>query len=342
MKREPLDNQNAIASTISNLKDRLADKLGSALERHKSAQFSFSCEQFLTKASTLGSTLQDRKRELFVATTVFLQQRDLLQWTKHLMAGAASEYDRAMDDVFRTTHIAGAEHRLFDGGHTILGSLEAVKDVHGGDIHYFEWVHAYMKDLTTPMGMPYVTLDQRDYDRWVENFAGKIPGVDSKYLYDLLTFDAMEIIATGFSLAAVWFAFKKEDKEKVAQILGAMGISSITAANPVMGLATIFVTAYAYWRHGGINLAEVAKGGGLAAFSAFMFSIMGLPVLVEFGIVVSLSIILRNYIFDNPEFYEWLRSKLQQTLAAGLDSFDYESFLSWIPIYDASRWATQK
>jgi hypothetical protein len=43
-----------------------------------------------------------------------------------------------------------------------------------------------------------------------------------------------------------------------------------------------------------------------------MFSIMGLPVLVEFGIVVSLSIILRNYIFDNPEFYEWLKSKFQK------------------------------
>jgi len=32
--------------------------------------------------------------------------------------------------------------------------------------------------------------------------------------------------------------------------------------------------------------------------SAFMFSIIGLPVRVEFGIVVSLSIALRNYIFE--------------------------------------------
>ena len=188
-----------------------------------------------------------------------------------------------------------------------------------------------MKDLTTPMGMPYVTLDHRDYEGWVDNFADKIPGVDRKYLYDLLTFDVMDIIATGFSLAAVWFAFKKEDKKRVAQILGAMGISSITAANPIMGLATIIVTAYAYWRHGGIKLAEVAQGGGLAAFSAFMFSIMGLPVLVEFAIVVSVSIILRNYIFDNEAFIKWLRSKLQQALEASLEHFDSEWLLSWIP-----------
>jgi hypothetical protein len=67
-----------------------------------------------------------------------------------------------------------------------------------------------------------------------------------------------------------------------------------------------------------------------------MFSIMGLPVLVEFGIVVSLSIILRNYIFHNPEFYEWLKSKFQQALAASVNQFDSEWFFSWIPAYGAS------
>ncbi len=33
------------------------------------------------------------------------------------------------------------------------------------------------------------------------------------------------------------------------------------------------------------------------------------PVGVEFGIVVSPSMILRNNIFDHPEFYEWLKPK---------------------------------
>jgi uncharacterized membrane protein YjdF len=57
-----------------------------------------------------------------------------------------------------------------------------------------------------------------------------------------------------------------------------------------------------------------------------MFSIMGLPVLAEFGIVVSLSIILRKYIFHNSEFYEWLKSKLQEALAASANHFDSEWF----------------
>jgi hypothetical protein len=59
---------------------------------------------------------------------------------------------------------------------------------------------------------------------------------------------------------------------------------------------------------------------------AFMFSIMGLPVLVEFRIVVSLNIILRNYVIHFHEFYEWVKAKLQQALAASVNHFDSDLF----------------
>src|SRR5262249_19386744 len=163
--------------------------------------------------------------------------------TKQLTEGAATVYDKAMDTQYLKTHIGGGHHRLFDGGHTIGGSWDAVKNALADDgkaREIIEWAHAYIKDLTTPMGMPYVTLEKESFDQWVEAFAGRIPGLDRQHLYDLLTFDALEIVTTGLSVASVCFMLKKQDEQKLAEILGAMGISSITAANPIMGLATVF------------------------------------------------------------------------------------------------------
>jgi hypothetical protein len=64
-------------------------------------------------------------------------------------------------------------------------------------------------------------------------------------LYDLLTFDALEILTAGLSGGAACFALRHDDKTRLAEILGAMGMSSITVANPIMGLARIMITAYA-------------------------------------------------------------------------------------------------
>ena len=322
------DNEKTLVSALQNIRDVVDNKVAAIGEKYDSEYFQNAWETFRTRLSEVGDRLEDKRSEVFAAATVFLQQNDLLHWTKQLTDGVANASDKAMDAVYLKTHVGGGEHRLFDGGHTIVGSWEVVKNAHGGDAQFSDWLNAYMKDLTTPMGMPFVTLEKADYARWVDNFAGRIPGVDRQYLYDLLTFDAMEIITTGFTLAAVWFAFNKEDKQKLAQILGAMGISSITAANPIMGLATIIVTAYAYWKHGGVDVAGLIKGGGLTAFSAFMFSIMGLPVLVELAVVISLSIILGKYIFESHEFADWLRSKLQDALTASTDHFNSEWFLS--------------
>src|SRR3990172_4080737 len=181
-----------------------------------------------------------------------------------------------------------------------------------------------MKDLPPPMGMPFVTVHKTDFARWASYYAGTIPGIDKQYFYDLFTFDALEIIATGLSVAAVCFALNKEDKKKLAKILGAMGASSITAANPILGLATIFVTAYAYWKHGSIDMSGVLKGSALTFFSAFMFSFLGMPVMVELAIVLSLSIILRKSLFESDEFIAWLTDKAVNALSEAKDLLDFQ------------------
>jgi hypothetical protein len=222
-----------------------------------------------------------------------------------------------MDAQFTKTGIGGAEHRLFDGGHTIPGSWDAVRKALPDDSTAQEvvgWAKAYFKDWTTTMGMPFFDLEKPDFDKWVEAIAGKVVGVDRRYLYDLMSFDALEIFAAGLSVVGVFFGLTREDKEKVAEILGAMGISSIIAANPVMGLTTIIVTGYAYWRHGPVDMTSAVKGGGVTAVSAVLFTLMGLPLMVELAIVVTLTTLLKKHIVDNKQFAGWLKTKVEDSL----------------------------
>jgi hypothetical protein len=121
------------------------------------------------------------------------------------------------------------------------------------------------------------TLDKQTFDQWAETVSGLLPGIDRRYLYDLLSFDAMEVCASGLSAAGVVFALKADDQEKLAEMLGAMGVSSIAAANPILGVLTIAATAYAYRQNQQVDIIAAVKGGGLAAVSAAMFAVLGFP-----------------------------------------------------------------
>ena len=45
-----------------------------------------------------------------------------------MVDGPATVYDKAMDAVYLATRIGGGNHRMFDGGHTILGAFRAARD----------------------------------------------------------------------------------------------------------------------------------------------------------------------------------------------------------------------
>lgn len=266
---------------------------------------------------TLGSEAKLRGSSAWATSLAFLQVPDLLKWTESLTEAAATVYDKAMDAEFIKTGIGGAEHRLFDGGHTIIGSWRAVQDALPDDTIVQEvigWSSAYVKDWTTTMGMPIATLDKANFDGWVEAVTKNVPLLDRRYLYDLCTFDAMETLSAALGVVGVLFCFQKRDKGRLGEILGAMGILSIMAANPIMGIATVASTAYAYWKHGSVDTARAVRGGGMAAISVVLFSVMALPLVVELVIVLTVTTLLRKHIVDNKQIAVWLRSSLEGSL----------------------------
>ena len=115
------------------------------------------------------------------------------------------------DYLVNRNAMGGGEHRLFDRGHDIFSAWERARDALPDDSFAQEvvgYISVLWKDVTTTKGLPFTTVNRDDFNSWVDTASTWIPGVDREYLYDLLSFDAMEIFSTTLGALGVFFAFK--------------------------------------------------------------------------------------------------------------------------------------
>lgn len=245
----------------------------------------------------------------------FLSQDELLKWTESLTQSAASIYDKALDAEYLRTHIGGAYHRMFDGGHDVVNAWEKVANASATDSFGQEvmgYASALWKDLNTVQGLPFVTMTKDGYSKVADWFTQTIPGVDRGWVYDLLSLDSMELLSTSLGVVSAVFFLKKEDTEKLAEVLGSMAIVSLISANPLMGIALVAITAYSYvFKKQQLDGYAVMKGATMAAFGYAIFSVLGLPMLVELVIVMLASIAIRKHFPEKKELQKLVSAKLK-------------------------------
>lgn len=184
----------------------------------------------------------------FSEHTATISQDVFLKWLEEFTKGTATKFDKAMDHVYNSTHVGGGNHRLFDGGHDLLGAWKAAKDAAPDDTFIEEvsgYASALWKDFTTVKGLPFDTIEKANFDGIAESL-GKI-GISKDYLYDLCSFDAAEVLGATVGVLGLLFHLKNDDLEKLSELLGSMGIMSIVSANPIMGVLATIITAYAYF-----------------------------------------------------------------------------------------------
>ena len=243
----------------------------------------------------------------------FLSIDDLLTWTKKLSNNFDSIYDKAMDAEYIKSHIGGPYHRLFDGGHSPVKAWEKVKNASETDSFSQEvvgYVLGIWKDATTKMGMPFKTIDKGFFDHTAEVLNSSY-GVKKSWLNDLLTWDVIELFSTVLGAAGTIFFLKKNDMKKVSEILGSMGIISILAANKLMGIVVIVQTVWAYVvKKKKLDGPTAIKGAGLSIISWAIFSILGLPILIELVIVIAIFKLVKKDRSKVKQFPKLLLSKL--------------------------------
>jgi len=274
------------------------------------------------KISYASSAIAKKAGETFGSIVIPLSQKEILKWLKTVTDSAATDYDRAADKVYRESHLGGGNHRLFDGGHTIEGIINSVREAKPDDTFAQEIagsVTTWWKDVTTPKGLPFATLDPNDYSQWVNSVTGWIPGISKEWLYGLLSYDASKLFSASLGAVGAVFFLKNDDIERLSEILGAMGISSIITANPILGLITIVITAYTYVRKKKkIAVKSSLKGASVVTLSATLFAILGLHIAIEFCLVIFLTSLFKNKILENGELLGSLSEHIQIATTATL------------------------
>jgi len=274
----------------------------------------------MSKISRFSQTLRSQSKKLtdsmsaFPGTEVLLARLslpDLLNWSKTFTQGKANIYDKAMDEGLLRPKAGGNNHRMFDGGHDLFGAWEKVQNASKDDTFLQEVISYFSslwKDLTTERGLPFATIESESYSEWAENASRWVPGVDKSYFYDLLSFDAFELVNSAIGVVALIFAFKKKDKERFAELVGALGIVSVASANPVAAILMISIAAYAYTKKKvEFDGAATARGAAMATGSLLIFSTLGLPLLIELVLAMVVASLIRKFKFGKKDVESLIR-----------------------------------
>ena len=274
-----------------------------------------------TKMTTIMKTIGIKKNAIIdtVPTlTSFISQKELLKWLEKITNSKTSVYDKALDSNYLKTHIAGGNHRLFDGGHDLLGAWESATKALDNDSFSQEvigYVSAIWKDITTVKGIPFITWSKEIYDNFSDWLVNNIPYTNKEWCYDLCSYDVFEIFGATLSTVTALFLLDREDNEKLSEILGSMGIISIISANPLTGISVILLTAYSYkTKKLALKPTKVIEGITISAISMTIFAVLGFPILIELGIVITVSKIIKEHIFNSNDLIKYLSISIKKNL----------------------------
>jgi hypothetical protein len=238
------------------------------------------------------STTASATSEAYTVALNWKNKGEFSDWlTTHLSNQHATIASKAMDAEYLRTHIGGSWHRLYDGGHSLVGSWNAVSESLpdlGALDQLGIWANEYWKDLITTRGMPIVVLDHADSV--------------SEYFKHLDCVNVAQLIGgevCGVSIYCNW-----NDPAKLVASATATECSGIVYANVVAPLVSLIALGRAYFllREAEQDdfqdlIAPALKGLSRGGASILLITVMpgGFLLHLSSGIVISLA---HSYIWE--------------------------------------------
>jgi hypothetical protein len=238
-------------------------------------------------------------------SSLIVGSHSLAKWTATTFNHNFDEYDRAIDQVYNSTHIGGSNyHHLIDGQHSILGAFQAVKDVKADDSFVTEFLQAgehLLRDTASVSGInPFFSLTKDQFDKIA--FYVQDLGISKPFLADALTFNAPELLGGTMALLSTLLLGKKGDPTLISKLSGAYVVSSIASANPLLlpiatsGLVYSIIKAEDKKE----ALIKAGKGSLVSGGSLLIGGLIGGPIWI--GCLAALcGAIAINYAIENPE-----------------------------------------
>ncbi len=237
--RKLVDTTSSVAGSVQDTSKEALDKVFTVAEQVKTNSRE-TLDATISAANTLLVTTQG-----LLASNLSDDLNGLLQ---NMVQGPATPYDKAMDAEYITTHIGGAYHRLFDGGHTISGAFKAAREASPDDNIIQEalgTIQGLLRDGTTSMGLPLANWSPETFNR----VAGALESnfqIPKDWFYDLNTYDTAELLGGAIGVISLAFSWNRADTESFAKLVGGMGMSATISANPLLLVVTVVALAKAF------------------------------------------------------------------------------------------------
>lgn len=207
-----------------------------------------SFDQLAARAKAAGRVSTEQLSQWFNAALGSDFKTPIDRWMGHAFSSKASVYDKAMDATYNETQVGGGDHRLFDGGHDLVGAWHAVSNANPDDTfsqtvgHYFV---ALWKDVVTPNGLPFVTFNHDSFQE-TSGTLHDVLGISTGWLKDWVSYTATEVIGASVGVMAVLLNWKAEDVRRFSNLVGSYGLSAAFGHNPILLLLAVVCLGRAF------------------------------------------------------------------------------------------------
>ena len=310
--------------------DEAQDKFVSAIESTKTLSGSAKRKiivQLTPRLETLFRKGMDSQAQILsiLQTSLAIPEAShmLNAWLQDMVKGTPTIYDKAMDAAYNSTRIGGGDHRLFDGGHTIAGAFQAVRNASPEDSIFEEaagFLQALARDATTPRGLPLVTWDQETFSGLTDAL-GRV-GIPGAWVVDMVSYDAIEVIGASLGVLAIALNWNNDDVEEFSRLVGSLGLAAVVGGNPLLLVVTVVALGRAFhtarrtgdWKEFTDGL---ARGGICTGAVLLVTSMVSGPAVVVLltGVCVGIVAQQASQKVSVVEIGEWMIVRLTNTLA---------------------------
>ena len=244
--------------------------------------------------------------------------KQLEKFFSNIIEETPTVYDKAIDKFYNDTGIGSYLHRLFDNSHSPILMWEKVKNTLPNDSNFDELKNYFIsmaKDLQTPMGIPLHNVEDKvSYDKLASVISEKF-FIKKSWLYDLQSVNLLEVFSSTLGVVALFFGWKKKDKEEFAELCASLGLAGAVGANPILLIISIVSLAKSYTQNKNKNKFKSGTIKGFVGMGSFimtasLFSSPLIGIIVGLAVAVSVKKSLKK--LDVSEIYNWFKENISK------------------------------
>ena len=242
--------------------------------------------------------------------------KQLEKFFSNIVDETPSVYDKAIDKFYNDTGIGSYLHRLFDHSHSPVKMWEKVRDALPNDSNVDELKNYFIsmvKDLQTPMGIPLHNIENKEaYDLLVSKISSTFL-IKKQWLYDIQEVNLLEVFSSTLGVVALFFGWKKKDKEEFAELCASLGLAGAVGANPLLLIISLVSLAKAYTQNKNKNKFNKGSLRGFVGMGSFIMtaSLFSSPIIgVIIGLAVAISVKKSLKKLEFQEVYDWFKENI--------------------------------